>query len=96
MGTLRMPARAIESLVVTLKESTTSPMLQIRLLGDFSLTYRGEAVTSINTPRLHSLFAYLLFHRETPLRQYRSLMFRPWVTRPWEHLRHRQARKESR
>jgi DNA-binding SARP family transcriptional activator/predicted ATPase len=48
------------------------------LLGDFSLTYRDEAVTGINTPRLHSLFAYLLFHRDAPqLRQHVAFMFWP-------------------
>jgi DNA-binding SARP family transcriptional activator len=48
------------------------------LLGDFSLAYRDEAVTSVNTPRLHSLFAYLLFHRDAPqLRQHVAFVFWP-------------------
>ena len=64
--------------MVTLKELTISPTLQIRLLGDFSLTYRDEAVTGINTPRLHSLFAYLLFHRDaSQLRQHVAFVFWP-------------------
>ena len=64
--------------MVTLKEATISPTLHIRLLGDFSLTYRDEAVTGINTPRLHSLFAYLLFHRDAPqLRQHVAFVFWP-------------------
>lgn len=64
--------------MVPLKEATLSPTLHIRFLGDFSLTYRDEAVTGINTPRLHSLFAYLLFHRDTPqLRQHVAFVFWP-------------------
>lgn len=55
-----------------------SPMLDIRLLGDFSLTYRNETVTGVNTPRLHSLLAYLLFHRDAPqLRQHVAFLFWP-------------------
>ena len=64
--------------MATLQEAPTSPSLRIRLLGDFSLTYRNEAVTGINTPRLHSLFAYLLFHRDAPqLRQHVAFVFWP-------------------
>ena len=64
--------------MVTSKEATISPTLHIRLLGDFSLTYRDEAVAGINTPRLHSLFAYLLFHRGVPqLRQHVAFVFWP-------------------
>jgi DNA-binding SARP family transcriptional activator/predicted ATPase len=75
---LRTSAGPTENLVVTLKEETLSPTLQIRLLGDFSLTYRDEAVAGINTPRLHSLFAYLLLHREAPqLRQHVAFVFWP-------------------
>ena len=60
------------------KEATISPTLRIRLLGDFSLTYRDEAVTGVNTSRLHSLLAYLLFHREAPqLRQHVAFVFWP-------------------
>ena len=64
--------------MVTLKEAPASATLHIRLLGDFSLTYRDEALTGINTPRLHSLFAYLLFHRDAPqLRQHVAFVFWP-------------------
>jgi DNA-binding SARP family transcriptional activator/predicted ATPase len=64
--------------VVASKQATISPTLHIRLLGDFSLTYRDESVTGINTPRLHSLFAYLLMHRAAPpLRQHVAFVFWP-------------------
>jgi DNA-binding SARP family transcriptional activator len=64
--------------VVTPKEATISPTLHIRLLGDFSLTYGDEAVAGVNTSRLHSLLAYLLFHRDAPqLRQHVAFVFWP-------------------
>jgi len=54
------------------------PTLYIRLLGDFSLVYGQEPVTSINTPRLHSLLAYLALHRAAPqLRQHLAFLFWP-------------------
>jgi DNA-binding SARP family transcriptional activator len=78
LETLPTSAGLDKRVLVTLNEATISPTLQIRLLGDFSLTYRDEAVTGINTPRLHSLFAYLLFHRDTPqLRQHVAFVFWP-------------------
>ena len=64
--------------MVTSKQPTISPTLHIRMLGDFSLTYRDEAVTGVNTSRLHSLVAYLLFHRDAPqLRQHVAFVFWP-------------------
>lgn len=55
-----------------------SPILQIRLLGDFSLRYGDELVAGINTPRLQSLFAYLVLHRGTAqLRQHLAFLFWP-------------------
>jgi DNA-binding SARP family transcriptional activator len=54
------------------------PMLHIRLLGDFSLAYGDELVAGINTPRLHSLLAYLVLHRDAPqLRQHLAFLFWP-------------------
>jgi DNA-binding SARP family transcriptional activator len=54
------------------------PTLSIRLLGDFSLIYGDEPVAGINTPRLHSLFAYLVLHRDAPqLRQHLAFLFWP-------------------
>ncbi|HSJ58085.1 MAG TPA: hypothetical protein VLC95_12950 [Anaerolineae bacterium] len=37
-------------------------ILEIRLLGDFSLSYGGRPVTAVNTARLQSLLAYLVLH----------------------------------
>ena len=36
------------------------PTLHIRLLGDFKLLYADQQLTSLNTTRLRSLFAYLV------------------------------------
>jgi DNA-binding SARP family transcriptional activator len=48
------------------------------LLGDFSLVYGDEPITSVNTPRLHSLLAYLTLHRDAPqLRQHLAFLFWP-------------------
>ncbi len=53
------------------------PMLQIKLLGEFSLVY-NQALTGINTARLQSLMAYLLLHREAPQsRQHMAFLFWP-------------------
>jgi len=41
-------------------------MLQIRLLGEFSLSYGGTPVAAVNTARLQSLLAFLLIHRDAP------------------------------
>ncbi len=52
-------------------------VLHIRLLGDFSLHYGETPVTGVHTPRLQSLLAYLLLHREAP--QFRAhLAFQFW------------------
>lgn len=59
------------------------PTLHIQLLGDFHLTYGEEPVTGITTPRLQSLLAYLVLHRETPQsRQYLAFLFWPDSTEP--------------
>ncbi|HSD83111.1 MAG TPA: tetratricopeptide repeat protein, partial [Anaerolineae bacterium] len=55
--------------------------LRIHLLGEFSLHYNGMPLTTINTPRLQSLLAYLVLHREAP--QLRShLSFCLWPDLP--------------
>jgi DNA-binding SARP family transcriptional activator len=46
-------------------QESTQP-LNIHLLGDFHLMYGGGDVTTIDTPRLQSLLAYLLIHRDAP------------------------------
>ncbi len=42
------------------------PTLHIHLLGDFLLTTDETPVTRITIPRLQSLFAYLVLHRNVP------------------------------
>ena len=43
-----------------------TPTLHIALLGDFRLDYDDEPVTTVNTPRLQSLLAYLALRHHTP------------------------------
>src|SRR5689334_633739 len=52
--------------------------LYVRLLGGFSVLYGDEPVAGINTPRLQSLFAHLVIHRDAPqLRQHLAFLFWP-------------------
>jgi DNA-binding SARP family transcriptional activator/predicted ATPase len=54
------------------------PTLQVQLLGDFRLTCRERPVTGIDSPRLQSLLAYLVLHRDAPQsRRYLSFLFWP-------------------
>ncbi len=54
------------------------PTLDVRLLGQFHVTYGGEPVETLSSPRLQSLLAYLLLHRGTPLsRQQVAFLFWP-------------------
>ncbi len=60
--------------------------LQIQLLGDFRLTYGDEAITSVNTPRLQSLLAYLVLHRDAPQsRQHLAFLLWPNSTEAQAH-----------
>src|SRR5437868_7784936 len=59
----------------------TMPALHLRLLGDFSLLYNDQQVTSLNTTRLRSLLAYLVLHRDVPQqRQHLAFLFWPDAT----------------
>src|SRR6266851_1473061 len=59
----------------------TMPTLHIRLLGDFSLIYSDQQVTSLNITRLRSLLAYLVLHRDVPQqRQHLAFLFWPDAT----------------
>src|SRR5258708_14354796 len=59
----------------------TMPTLHIRLLGDFSLLYSDQQVTSLNTTRLRSLLTYLVLHRDVPQqRQHLAFLFWPNTT----------------
>src|SRR2546421_7002016 len=59
----------------------TMPTLYLRLLGDFSLLYNDQQVTSLNTTRLRSLLTYLVLHRDVPQqRQHLAFLFWPDAT----------------
>src|SRR3989440_8576777 len=59
----------------------TTPALHLRLLGDFSLLYNDQQVTSLNTTRLRSLLTYLVLHRDVPQqRQHLAFLFWPDTT----------------
>lgn len=42
------------------------PTLHIRLQGGFRLVYDETLLTSVGSPRLQSLLANLILHRDTP------------------------------
>ncbi len=42
------------------------PLLHIQLLGDFRLRYGDQLIVRLESPRLQSLFAYLVLHRDAP------------------------------
>ncbi len=41
-------------------------MLRVSLLGEFSITYNSVPIKDLNTPRLQSLLAHLILHRDAP------------------------------
>lgn len=52
--------------------------LHITLLGGFQLTHGDRLVTTVDTPRLESLLAYLMLNRETPQSRHRvAFLFWP-------------------
>src|SRR6266566_3626349 len=54
------------------------PMLHINLLGDFRVIAGDAPATSLKSPRLQALLAYLLLHREAPQpRQHIAFLFWP-------------------
>jgi len=52
-------------------------ILHIQLLGEFRLVYGETLITTVNSPRLQSLLAYLLLHRKAPQSR-RHLAFLLW------------------
>ena len=53
-------------------------VLRVQLLGDFRLTYGDQPLTTINTPRLQALLAYLILHRNAPqARRHLAFLFWP-------------------
>lgn len=55
----------------------TIPSITIQLLGDFGVCYDRQPLTTINTPRLQALLAYLVLHRQAPQSR-RHLAFLFW------------------
>lgn len=56
---------------------TSPPSLEIRLLGDFQITYDDAPVDGLSRPRCQALLAYLLLHREAEQSR-RHLAFLLW------------------
>jgi len=53
-------------------------MLSVSLLGDFCIQHDNAPVTDVDTPRLQSLLAYLILHRDFPQsRAYLAFLFWP-------------------
>jgi DNA-binding SARP family transcriptional activator len=52
-------------------------ILHIRLLGDFRLRYGQTVITSLDSPRLQSLLAFLLLHRDAPQSR-QQVAYRLW------------------
>jgi DNA-binding SARP family transcriptional activator len=73
-------------------------MLSVSLLGDFCIRHDEAPVTDVDTPRLQSLLAYLVLHRDAPQsRAHLAFLFWPDTTEAqartnlrnlWHHLRH--------
>jgi DNA-binding SARP family transcriptional activator len=72
----------MHDLALCVEEATLAlPILQIRLLGEFSLAYKGAPVPALSSARLHSVLAYLLLHRDAPQpRQHLAYLFWPDAT----------------
>jgi len=52
------------------------PILQIKLLGGFDLSYGSESLTGVTTERLQSLLSYLVLNRHVPqTRQHLAFLF---------------------
>src|SRR5262245_31228274 len=68
----------ISALEIGAKARSPMPTLEVQLFGDFSLRYGDQFVTTVNSPRLQSLLAYLLLNRHAPQsRQYLAFLFWP-------------------
>ncbi len=60
------------------ERGVTPATLHVSLLGDFRLVYGERPVTSVNTPRLQALLAYLVLHRDAPQsRSHLAFLFWP-------------------
>lgn len=56
-------------------------LLRIQLLGQFCVSCNGQVLTGVDTPRLQSLLAYLILHRNLPQSR-RYLAFLLWPDSP--------------
>ncbi len=60
--------------------------LQLHLLGEFRLMYDHTPVMTLNTPRLQSLLAYLVLHRQSPQSRHQlAFLFWPDSTEKQAH-----------
>lgn len=59
-------------------EERQPPILCVRLLGNFCLTYEGKPVTGVTSDRLRALLAALLLHQDTPQPR-QQLAFQFWA-----------------
>ena len=59
------------------RAAPAAPVLQIRLLGGFSLSIEDRPVVAVDAPRLQSLLAYVVVHRGRPQSR-EGLAFRFW------------------
>lgn len=56
-------------------------LLSVSLLGDFRIQYNEAPITSLDSPRLQSLLAYLILHRDAPQsRAHLAFLFWPDTT----------------
>src|SRR5512136_3000136 len=61
-------------------------MLSVWLLGDFCITHNQALVTGVDTPRLQSLLAYLVLHRNAPQsRAHLAFLFWPDTSEAQAH-----------
>ena len=61
-----------------LLEKEANSMLSISLLGDFCIKHDDRVIADVNTPRLQSVLAYLVLHRDSPQsRRHLSFLFWP-------------------
>ena len=61
-------------------------MLSVSLLGDFCIKHDNTPVSGIDTPRLRSLLAYLILHRDVPQsRSHLAFLFWPDTSEAQAH-----------
>ena len=63
---LAKPMRGWSSRSVRVTSGTATSRLKIKLFGNLQITAAGSLVTGVDTPRLHSLLAWLLLQADVP------------------------------